>query len=109
VLKKQRFDRDVLNPVLKLRDDYGLQSEEGWSQFADHRDVGQLQELNLSNKGINSFPKAILLLTQLTKLTLEKNAGLKSLPVGSLVQLTTLSCRECTSLAGVLSSPAITP
>jgi hypothetical protein len=41
-------------------------------------------------------------LTQLTKLTLEKNAGLKSLPVGSLVQLTKLSCERCASLAGVL-------
>ena len=99
----------MLNPVLKLRDDHGLQSEEGWSKFADHQDFGQLQELDLSNKGINDFPKAILLLTQLTKLTLDTNAGLKSLPVGSLVQLTELSCSSCTSLAGALSSPAITP
>jgi Leucine-rich repeat (LRR) protein len=99
----------VLNPVLKLRDDHGLQSEEGWSKFADHQDFGQLQELDLSNKGINDFPKAILLLTQLTKLALNTNAGLKSLPVDRLVQLTKLSCEGCSSLAGVLSSPAITP
>ena len=100
----------MLNPVLKLRDDHGLQSEEGWSEFADHQDVGRFKELDLSNKGIVGFaPKAILQLTQLTKLTLDRNVGLKSLQVGSLVQLTTLSCEGCTSLAGVLSSPAITP
>ena len=93
----------MLNPVLKLRDDHGLQSEEGWSKFADHRDVGRFKELDLSKKGIVGFaPKAILQLTQLTKLTLDDNVGLKSLVVSSLVQLTELSCARCRSLAGVL-------
>jgi hypothetical protein len=99
----------VLNPVLKLRDDHGLQSEGGWAQFEDHQDVGRFKELDLSHKGIHDFPKAILQLTQLTKLTLDKNVGLKSLMVSSLVQLTKLSCEGCSSLAGGLPSPAITP